>query len=239
LFKIALPSMIQNPKGNKLISSANSQNDEWPPLQFSSISQARTENSTLEMAPATQTSNFELDFSTSDRMFIQNGKLKAWFHPSRGLNVLFKWAGPKPDGMKPLAHSLQNQNPSCNSIAVPLSHQKRFYVEVLKMDAGGNSKGSGSGRREDEECNRAPAHGGQSSGGNPGDWLFNPIHNGQLRYNPGHNTDRAYEGYARGWQRQQHPSYCFVGSRMNDRARAGQPPVQNSHRSNQLQPQRT
>jgi hypothetical protein len=91
---MALPSTIQNPIGNKLISSSNSKNDEWPPLQSGTASQARTENSTPEKVHVTQTSNFEFDFSASDRMLIQNGKLKAWFYPSRGFNVLFKWAGP-------------------------------------------------------------------------------------------------------------------------------------------------
>jgi hypothetical protein len=74
---MTLPSTIQNPIGNKLISSSNLKNDEWPPLQSSTASQARTENSTPEKVHVTQTSNFEFDFSASDRMLIQNGKLKA------------------------------------------------------------------------------------------------------------------------------------------------------------------
>jgi hypothetical protein len=79
----------------------------------------------------------------------------------------------------------------------------RSYAEVLRMDAGGKDKGSGNGRREEDERDRVPTHGGQSSGGNPDDKRFNPAHNGQLRYNPGHNMGRAYDGYVRGWQRQQ------------------------------------
>jgi hypothetical protein len=69
-------------------------------------------------------------------------------------------------------------------------------VDVLKMDAGGNNKGSGNGRKEEDERDRAPAHGGQNSDGNPSDRCFNPAHNGLLRYNLGHNTGRAYGGYA-------------------------------------------
>jgi hypothetical protein len=42
-FKMALPSMIQNPTGNELISSSILRKDEWPPLQSSSASQAGTE----------------------------------------------------------------------------------------------------------------------------------------------------------------------------------------------------
>jgi hypothetical protein len=91
---MALPRTIQNPTGNELISSSISRKDEWLPLQSSS------EKSTPEKAPTTQISNFELDSPVSDRMLIQNGKFKAWFYPSCGLNVLFKRAGPKHDGIK-------------------------------------------------------------------------------------------------------------------------------------------
>jgi hypothetical protein len=74
------------------------------------------------------------------------------------------------------------------------------------MDAGGggeggNGKGSANVYWEDEEQKYAPNHGGQSSGGNPNDrHPFNPTRNGQLRYNPRHNSGRAYGGYAQGWQ---------------------------------------
>jgi hypothetical protein len=103
---------------------------------------------------------------------------KAWFYPSRGLNVLFKRAGPKPDGMKSIAHSLQSQNLSCNSTVAPSFQQRRSYAEVLKMDARGNGKNSGNGRREEDEHDRVPTHEGQSSDGNPGDRRFNPARNG-------------------------------------------------------------
>jgi hypothetical protein len=44
-----------------------------------------------------------------------------------------------------------------------------------------------------------------------------------MRCNPGHDRGRAYGGYARGWQRQQHPGYRYSGSRVNtDRARSVQ-----------------
>jgi hypothetical protein len=97
---MALPSTIQNPTRNELISSSILRKDEWLPLQPSSTSQAGTKKSTPEKVPTTQILNFELDYPVSDRMLIQNGKFKAWFYPSRGLNVLFKRAGPKHDGIK-------------------------------------------------------------------------------------------------------------------------------------------
>jgi hypothetical protein len=93
--------------------------------------------------------------------------------------------------------------------------------------------------REDEERNRAPNHGGQSSGGNSNARRpFNPARNGQLRYNPGHNSGRSYGGYARGWQRQHHPGYKFASSHVHtDRARLGQPVEQHTQRSSQPQRQ--
>jgi hypothetical protein len=95
------------------------------------------------------------------------------------------------------------------------------------MDARGNGKGSGNHRMEDDECDRMPAHIGQSSGRNPSDRHFNPARNGQLRYNPGHNIGRAYGGMRRG------------GSGSSILATILQAPVQNTHRNNQPQPQRT
>jgi hypothetical protein len=106
------------------------------------------------------------------------------------------------------------------------------------MDAGGNGKSSGNGRREEDERDRVLTHGGQGSGENNGDRRFNPACNGPLRYNLGHNMGRAYRGYARGWQRQQHPGYHFAGSRMNDRARVMPSSVLNAQRNNHPQTQR-
>jgi hypothetical protein len=96
------------------------------------------------------------------------------------------------------------------------------------MEGAGSKKGFGGGRRDEEDRDRQQDYGSQHSGGNsgnPGDRRpFNPGRNAQLQYNPWHDRGRAYGGYARGWQRQQHPGYRFSGSRINtDRARAGQP----------------
>jgi hypothetical protein len=70
---------------------------------------------------------------------------------------------------------------------------------------------------------------------------FNPGRNTQLRYNHSHGRGWAYGGYARGWQRQQHPRYRYSGSRVNtDRARpAQQPGFTQRNTSNQASAQRS
>jgi hypothetical protein len=88
-----------------------------------------------------------------------------------------------------------------------------------------------SGRRDEEDRDRQQNCENMNSGGNSGNnsdhQPFNPRHNAQLRYNPGHDRGRAYGSHARGWQRNHHPGYCFSGSRINvDRARAGQTSAQ-------------
>jgi hypothetical protein len=98
------------------------------------------------------------------------------------------------------------------------------------------SEGFGSGycHRDEDDRDRQQNYGNMNSGGNSGNTgdqrSFNPRRNVQLRYNPGHDRGCAYGGYAWGWQRQQHPGYCFSGLRINlDCARAEQLHVNAQH----------
>jgi hypothetical protein len=225
---MALPSTIHSSTKEDLTHYSRDHVEQWLPLLGSDSTQRRGEISAPEKALDVQTRIFKPG-CVPDKVLIKNGKFQTWFYPSRGLNDLFSRAGPKPDGIKTSLQVLQDPSRTPH-----LYQRRRSYADTLKMDAGGNGKASG--RREDDERRRAPNHGGLSFVGNASDRQpFNPSRNGQLRYNSGHNSRRAYGGYARGWQRQ-HPGYRFASSRVNsDRTRMGQGVDQQSQRFNQAQ----
>jgi hypothetical protein len=184
-----------------------------------------------ETAPAVQNSKSEKLKSDVGRVLIANGKYKAWFQPSKGLNILFSRAGPKPHDIK--SSNKEKLNPSQSTSLQPPILRWRMYAEGLKMDGAGNGKGVGSGRREEEDRGRQREQGSHNLGGgntNSGDRRPFPGRNSHIWFNPGHDRGRAYGGYARGWQRQHHPGYRYSGSRVNtDHARIAPQPSFTQH----------
>jgi hypothetical protein len=83
----------------------------------------------------------QLQGSVPNRVLIVNGKNKAWFYPSNGLNSLCSWAGQF--GMsdtKPSATSNPRPKPlKQNSLD---SQRWRSYAEVLTMAIGGDGNGT-------------------------------------------------------------------------------------------------
>jgi hypothetical protein len=72
---------------------------------------------------------------------IVNGKHKAWFYPSKGLNELFYQAGKLPSSNAKAA-TLQKPNPKPKTPSTTTANAqlRRSYVEVLKMAFGGNNR---------------------------------------------------------------------------------------------------
>jgi hypothetical protein len=75
------------------------QREEWPPLP-NLEPKGRTTTLAPDSVHEVQNSKSKRDIHGSGRVRIINGKRQAWFHPSKGLNVLFSRAGPKPRGFK-------------------------------------------------------------------------------------------------------------------------------------------
>jgi hypothetical protein len=71
------------------------------------------------------------------------------------------------------------------------------------MDGGGDGKGFGGVHHDEEDWDRRKNYGNMNSGENSSNIRdrrpFNPFHNAQLRYNPGHDKGCAYGAHARGW----------------------------------------
>jgi hypothetical protein len=165
-------------------------------------------------------------------ILIRNGKSKAWFYPSTGLNELFRRvAKPKIPDTK-ITH--YNPKPSKRPYSsAPTQPPRATHVEIVrKMDVGEEQKGSGaqdaghgsSAGRGNPACGGAGASKGTLSGG------FNADSHGQGQmnqygsFNHVHGRGRAYGGYARGWQRppyrgrfapemQHHGNYARGGGR--------------------------
>jgi hypothetical protein len=72
---------------------------------------------------------------------IINGKHKAWFYPSKGLNELFYRAGKLPVSNTKAATPFQKANPKPKTPSTTTSkaQRRRSYVEVLKMAYGGDN----------------------------------------------------------------------------------------------------
>jgi hypothetical protein len=175
-FKMALPSMMHGYKEDIMSVSKYDQREEWPPLLNLSEPNARRAISAPEMTPAVQNSKTKLDRCDRGRVLNVNGKHRAWFQPSKGLNILFSRVRPKPHGIK--TSIKEKLNPNRSPTLQPLSHQGRTYAEALKMEGAGSGRGFGNGRREEDDRDRQHEHGNQNAGGgnvNPGDRLpFNP-----------------------------------------------------------------
>jgi hypothetical protein len=142
---------------------------------------------------------------------IQTGSAQAWFYPLKGLNELFRWAGkPKSLGIKTLLTT--GANPKSKLSSKPRSQRWHTYVEVLKMNAGGDK---GKGQQEER-----PAEGDHTRANNSGAMNYGssnaskrgplPPCPNQFSFNPGHDRGRAYGGYVRGWQRQPHRGTSMV-----------------------------
>jgi hypothetical protein len=241
-FKMALPSTIEGTNEVFAPAMLSDHSEGWLLLPSLVASQERSKaNLAPDPMPNFQIPNLEKKNEHTGSFVIMNGDCKAWFHPSKGLNVLFSRVGPKPADFKVL--SREALHPNCKrSSTQPSSQRRRSYADALKMDGGGG-KGFRSGHRDEEDRDRQQNYGNMNSGGNSGNnsdrQPFNPRRNAQLRYNPRHDRGRAYGSHARGWQRNHHPGYCFSCSRINmDRARAGQTSAQVIANNNQAVSQR-
>jgi hypothetical protein len=84
--KMSLPSTTSGSQENYSHVSLDDQSEEWPPLPNFAGTQGKK---------ATLPSDRGLD-----RILLINRKGKVWFRPSKGLNVFFSQAGPKPCGLK-------------------------------------------------------------------------------------------------------------------------------------------
>jgi hypothetical protein len=157
---------------------------------------------------------------TANRILIHNGKYKAWFYPSKGLNELFSRARkPTTPGIKTRISSNPKRIPQPTSTSH--TRRRRMYVEVLTMEKGGeNGRGRDAGSAEGGNRERSPVHGGMNSGcGNSG--AMNLGNNNRARvdanrgrpnqfgYNSGYNRGRSFGGYARGWQRRPYGGHQY------------------------------
>jgi hypothetical protein len=137
--------------------------------------------------------------SIPTRVMIVNGRSRAWFYSSKGLNDLFSRAGKI---VSPNTKPSLVPNPRPKPLQEnPLdSQRRRSYVEVLTMAFGGDGSGKGQepgrgtdggqGHGADDKDRNTVVNGGSAEGrGN-----FNLAG----RYNPGHERDRSYGGYATG-----------------------------------------
>jgi hypothetical protein len=220
--KMVLPSTIHDSREDFKSVSKEDQKEEWPPLlNIVELTTGRA-SSVPETTHVVQNSKSERHKSEAGQVLIVNGNRKAWFQPSKGLNILFSRAGPKPHCIK--SSIKEKLNPSQSTSLQPPIHRRRTYAEALKMDGTGSRRGFGSGRREEDDRGRQHEQQNQNSRGgnaNSSDRHPFPGRNTHLRFNPGHDRDRAYGGYAQRWQRQHHPGYRYSGSRVNtDRGRA-------------------
>jgi hypothetical protein len=245
LFKMTLPSTTDESVSNS-VQGANptSKCDAWPALPEWSpmkggaeqyvVSGARSAMNTLsskgiQNSNATQCEeqiglavSTQLQASVPNRVLIVNGKNKAWFYPSKGLNSLFSQAGQfGTSGTKPSATSNPRPKPlKQNSLD---SQRQCSYAEVLTMAIGGDGNGTGlevgwgtdSGPtwRADDHGRNLTVNGGNEAGrGNI---------NQTDCYNSGHERGRSYSGYARGWQQWPYSGYRYSDSRFNVPAERG------------------
>jgi hypothetical protein len=237
-FKMVLPSMIQGSNSVTQPKKPGDLTKEWPSLpgtRSPEIMHERTAISMLDSVPKVQNSEFKrktcnpggtlagfqnspMDQKESEptmtthqgtRILIHNGKYKAWFCPSKGLNELSTQAGkPTTPGIKARISS----NPKCIPQPPSTIHtrRRRTYAEVLMTEKGGESRwGRDAGHAEGGDRERSPINGGMNLGSgnsgamNPGNnnrarVAANQGHSNQFMYNPGYNRGRSYGGYARG-----------------------------------------
>jgi hypothetical protein len=242
LFKMSIPSTTNASISSFSPTQTNHQDVtllEWPSIpnirlphktprseaissQVSSTAQSKAaelQNSNSESGKANQEPNLT---RSVNRILIQNGPARAWFYPSKGLNVLFSRAGkPKVPGIKTTALV----QPSPNQQSPPnQTRRRRTYAETVRMNLGGDGgKGQETGRAVGGEGGRAPANRVANTG--IGEGCSDPVpENGGIHfnpgrniagYNPGHTRGRTYGGYARGWQRPPFRGYRYTGSRFH------------------------
>jgi hypothetical protein len=149
-FKMALPSMIHGSKEDSKSVSKEDQRD----LGESNAGRA---SSVPDTALAIQNSKSERHKCEADRLLTVNGNHKAWFQPSKGLNILLSRVRPKPHGIK--SSIKEKLNPSQSTSLQPPIHRRRTYAEALKMEGADSGKGFGSGRHEEEDRGRQHEHG--------------------------------------------------------------------------------
>jgi hypothetical protein len=138
-FKMSLPSTTYGSQEKYSHVSLDDQSEEWLPLPNFAGTQGTKATLPPEPRPAVQNPKFQNSDHGSGGILVINGKSKVWFRPSKGLNVLFSRARPKPCGLKSLIK--EPQNPNCL-----ISQQRRTYAETLMMEGSGSGKGMSGGR---------------------------------------------------------------------------------------------
>jgi hypothetical protein len=241
LFKMALPSMIQESTLNSVQGKKSSNMiDDWPVLSAYQCSKIKSLPSAIKQAPSAMNSRKRQGFQNSKDpcygktngpacptqnqgpkakpIMIQNGSKRGWFYPSKGLSELFYQAGKI--AMMDLKGALSthpNPKPIPPNSTPGNSQRRRSYVEVLTMEfSGDNGRRLDAGRgmdgsRVDDKEKSAMAGRGVGGGGSTEGRTFN--HAG--RFNPGHERGRAYGRYARGWQGRPYIGYRYSRSRFN------------------------
>jgi hypothetical protein len=158
---MALPSTTQVSNSSPKSNEPSNRDEEWPSLQSLTRQTTKQHRETkaaigleadvqneMKLAPGlgphVQISKIVQDAVSRQpcsRILIHNWNSKAWFYPSKGLNDLFRWAGPKPSGTK--TTTAQNLNPKPHYTSTSPSQRRRTYAEMLVMEKGGNGKETG------------------------------------------------------------------------------------------------
>jgi hypothetical protein len=107
---MALPSTIYGTKDVAAPATQGDQVKDWPPLPSPAESQERKATSAPDPVPIFQIPNLEKQKQHAGGILIMNEDRKTWFHPSKGLDVLFSRAKPKPTGIKSLSREALNPN---------------------------------------------------------------------------------------------------------------------------------
>jgi hypothetical protein len=155
-FKMALPPTMHGYKADTLPVSQDDQREEWPPLLNLGAPNERRVISAPETAPEVQKFKNREGQVRCRPCPDCEWRHKTWFHPSKGLNVLFSRAGPKPNGIK--TSIKEKLNPNRSPTPQPSSHRRHTYAEALKMEGMGSGKGFGNGHREEDDRGRQHKH---------------------------------------------------------------------------------
>jgi hypothetical protein len=126
-FKMALPSTIEGTNEVFAPAMQSDHSEGCLPLPSLAASQERSKaNLASDPMPNFQIPNLEKKNEHTGSFVIMNGDCKAWFHPSKGLNVLFSRVGPKPADFKAL--SREALNPNCKrSSTQPVRIYRRLF----------------------------------------------------------------------------------------------------------------